>query len=141
MAQFNAYLNDTLIGRAQVNLADFVKDGKVTNRYALFDDSGQDAVAPLDSHENVEHMVLEVTTGGKGSDSQNRPASKVMSRGKLDHKNAASDPLKMEIKMMEATVDKLKKDIAEKEHQNKEIADNLKELGYNESITEKKDLS
>ena len=64
-----------------------------------------------------------------------------MSRGKLDHKNAASDPLKMEIKMMEATVDKLKKDIAEKEHQNKEIADKLKDLGYNEPITEKKDLS
>lgn len=40
MAQLNAYLNDTLIGRAQVNLADFVKDGKVTIRYGLFDESG-----------------------------------------------------------------------------------------------------
>ena len=39
-AQLNAYLNDTLIGRAQVNLADFVKEGKLTIRYALFDEHG-----------------------------------------------------------------------------------------------------
>ena len=77
-AQLNAYLNDTLIGRAQVNLADFVKEGKLTIRYALFDEHGQDAVAPLDNHENVEHMVLEVTTGGKNSESLNRSSTKVL---------------------------------------------------------------
>jgi hypothetical protein len=129
MAQLNAFLNDTLIGRAQVNLADFVVDGKVTRRYQLFGNDGQDAVKPLDNHENIEHMVLDITTGSKGGDA--RSSSKLpRTANKNTPGDVISNSLKSEVKALDAQVDKLMKDIAEKEHVNNAIDQKLQDMGY-----------
>ena len=104
-------------------------DGKVTRRYQLFGNDGQDAVKPLDNHENIEHMVLDITTGSKGGDA--RSSSKLPRTTTNIHPgDAISNSLKGEVKALDAQVDKLMKDIAEKEHVNNAIDQKLQDMGY-----------
>ena len=107
-----------------MNLADFVADGKVTRRYPMFGADGQDALAPLDSHEGVEHMVLDITTGGKGGDARS-PTKLPRTQTSMGPSDAITHSLRSEVKALENQVDKLKKDIAEKEHINNGIDQKL----------------